>query len=212
MEVSNLLYFAGVSVVLTLMPGPDILFVITQSVTHQRRDGIAVALGLCSGLVVHTTAAALGVSAVLYHSAVSFQALKIAGAIYLFYLAWQALREAGAGEVSPLASKEALPESFFKLYRQGILMNLLNPKVSLFFLAFLPQFVSPQAGAVSLQMIVLGVIFMAQALLVFTFISVIAHRIGRNLLKGATTSQWVNRFKAGIYALLGVRLLFMDPE
>lgn len=210
MDWTNLLTFTGISVMLTLMPGPDILFVIAQSITHSRRDGIAVALGLCTGLVVHTTAAAWGVSALLYHSSVAFQALKWAGALYLFVLAFQALREAGETGVSMEPSLRR--RTFAALYRRGILMNLLNPKVSLFFLALFPQFVSPEAGPASLQMLTLGAVFIAQALLVFTIVSMIAHRIGRNALNSVTTAKWINRTKAGIYALLGARLVFMEKE
>lgn len=210
MDIFDLLTFAGISVMLTMMPGPDILFVIAQSVTHSRRDGVAVALGLCTGLVVHTTAAVLGVSALLYHSSVAFQVLKWAGAVYLISLAWQALREAeetGGSDELPVRRQH-----FAALYRRGILMNLRNPKVSLFFLAFFPQFVSPDAGPVSWQMAVLGVVFTMQALLIFTAVSVIAHGLGRNVLKSAASSKWVNRAKAGIYALLGARLVFMEKE
>lgn len=210
MDWTNLLTFAGISVMLTLMPGPDILFVIAQSVTHSRRDGIAVALGLCTGLVVHTTAAALGISALLYHSSVAFQALKWLGAIYLFILAWQALREAKETE-----SSNELPvrrQKFAALYRRGIFMNLLNPKVALFFLAFFPQFVSPEAGPVSLQVVILGAVFIVQALLVFSVVSMLAHQIGQKVLKNEASSRWVNRTKAGIYVLLGARLVLMERE
>jgi threonine/homoserine/homoserine lactone efflux protein len=210
MDIADLIAFTGISVMLTLMPGPDILFVIAQSVTHSRRDGIAVALGLCTGLVVHTTAAVWGVSALLYHSSVAFQVLKWAGAFYLFVLAWQALRE--AEETGEADQPPVRRQRFAALYRRGILMNLLNPKVSLFFLAFFPQFVSPDTGSVSWQMMILGAVFTAQALLVFSAVSVIAHRIGRNVLKSATSSKWVSRTKAGIYALLGARLVFMERE
>ncbi|PTX64297.1 threonine/homoserine/homoserine lactone efflux protein [Melghirimyces profundicolus] len=211
MDGTNLLTFTGISIMLTLMPGPDILFVITQSITRNPKDGIAVALGLCTGLMVHTTAAALGVSAVLYHSSLAFQTLKVAGALYLFYLAWQSLREAGAAHTGSLAV-EGRKRPFFALYRKGILMNLLNPKVSLFFLAFLPQFVSPEAGSVSVQMILLGVIFMVQAFLVFAVVSLAAHRLGRNFMANVAVSRWVDRGKAGIYALLGARLLSMEHQ
>ena len=210
MDWTNLLTFAGISVMLTLMPGPDILFVIAQSVNHSRRDGIAVALGLCTGLVVHTTAAALGISALLYHSSVAFQALKWLGAIYLFILAWQALREAKETE-----SSNELPvrrQKFAALYRRGIFMNLLNPKVALFFLAFFPQFVSPEAGPVSLQVVILGAVFIVQALLVFSVVSMLAHQIGQKVLKNEASSRWVNRTKAGIYVLLGARLVLMERE
>src|SRR5690606_35638555 len=134
MDLADLLTFTGISVMLTLMPGPDILFVIAQSVTHSRRDGIAVALGLCTGLVVQTTAAALGVSALLYHSSDARQVLKWAGALHLYILAFHAPRKAeepGASEESPVARRD-----FAALYRRGIFMDLLKRQVSLFFRDF----------------------------------------------------------------------------
>jgi threonine/homoserine/homoserine lactone efflux protein len=211
MNAMNLIYFTSLSVILTLMPGPDILFVITQSISRNPKDGVAVALGLCTGLVAHTTLAALGVSAILYHSSIAFQTLKIAGAIYLFFLAWKALREEAAKpEAGPGGAGGSW--SFAALYRKGILMNLLNPKVSLFFLAFLPQFISPGSVPVQLQMMILGLIFMLQAFLVFAIVSFTAHRLSRNFMANATASRWVNRGKAGIYAMLGARLLLMSNK
>ncbi|QKG84366.1 LysE family translocator [Kroppenstedtia pulmonis] len=212
MDVMNLFYFAGLSMVLTFMPGPDILFVITQSITGNWKDGMVVAIGLCTGLVVHTMAAALGVSAILHHSSLAFQTLKIAGAVYLFYLAWQALREAGSSHDADGSGRTVGSQSLLGLYQKGILMNLLNPKVSLFFLAFLPQFISPGSTSVHLQMVILGLIFILQAVLVFSVVSLIAHRLGRIFMKNATVSRWVNRGKAGIYVALGAKLFMMDNK
>ena len=144
MEVSSLIYFIAVSMLLTIAPGPDILYVITQSITQGKRAGIATALGLCTGLIVHTTAAAFGASAILQQSAIAFQILKYAGAIYLFFLAWKAFRE----KEHSLSGMTTKNKDVASLYRQGIYMNILNPKVGLFFLAFLPQFVNSKAGNV----------------------------------------------------------------
>ena len=138
----NIWGFVTAAVLLTLMPGPDILFVLTQGMTRGWRAGVVFAAGLCTGLVAHVTAAALGISVLLMSSEAAFMALKFAGAAYLLYLAFKAFRarrenhfrvDAGGGVVG-------------KLYRRGILMNLLNPKVILFFLAFFPQFVDEKAG------------------------------------------------------------------
>ncbi|SMO95268.1 LysE family translocator [Melghirimyces algeriensis] len=211
MEWTSLLSFIGFSVLLTLMPGPDLLFVMTQSLTHRPMHGFAVAAGLCTGLVVHTTAAALGISAILVHSSLAFSILKFAGALYLFYLAWQSLCESGSGSPESVSLTEERT-SLFALYRRGIWMNLLNPKVSLFFLAFLPQFVSAEAGSVPAQMVLLGVLFMIQAFLVFVTVSLTAHWIGQKLFHRGFGGTWLSRGKAGIYALLGMRLLLMDQE
>lgn len=206
MELANILYFLMASVTLTLLPGPDLLFVITQSVSQGKRDGIAVSLGLCSGLIVHTFAAAVGISALLYHSAVAFQLLKYAGAAYLLYLAWMSLKETGRSGLSATEPKR----SFFSLYKRGILMNVLNPKVSIFFLAFLPQFISPAVGKIPLQMITLGGLFFVQALLIFSLVSVFSGMAGEKLLKKSMGSKSISFVKAAVYALLGVRLALLE--
>ncbi|AMA73163.1 LysE family translocator [Aneurinibacillus thermoaerophilus] len=207
MEISHVLYFAAVSAMLTLAPGPDILFVITQSVSQGKKAGIATALGLCSGVTVHTLAAAFGISAILYQSTVAFQALKYAGACYLLYLAWQAFKEKDA----PLLPVEAITEyKLGALYRRGILMNVLNPKVSLFFLAFLPQFVTPGAGNNALQMIVLGFVFMIQAIIIFSVVALLSGSVGQKILHNATISKYVNLAKAIIFSLIGIQLALSE--
>jgi len=131
-EQSQLIYFIAASAALTFLPGPDILFVLTQSISQGKIAGIATATGLCTGILVHTSAAAFGISALIYKSALAFEIVKYAGAAYLLYLAWQALRESGE-----LVSSAPIRErNSFALYRRGIFMNVLNPKVALFFLAF----------------------------------------------------------------------------
>lgn len=204
MDIHIVLYFTAASILLTLAPGPDILFVAAQSVSNGRKAGIATALGLCTGVLAHTFAAAAGISALLYNSALLFQLVKYAGAAYLLYLAWQALKE-GAGELS----LERVPrQSAGALYRRGILMNVLNPKVSLFFLALLPQFVTPDGSHPALQMMVLGVIFMVQAIVVFSLVSLGACFVGSKLRARTGTIRWINRAKALLYAVIGLRLMF----
>lgn len=155
-EQSQLIYFIAASAALTLLPGPDILFVLTQSISQGKKAGVATASGLCTGVLVHTTAAALGISALIYESALAFEIVKYAGAAYLLYLAWRALKES-----EELISSAPVREAdAFALYRRGIFMNVLNPKVAIFFLAFLPQFVNIDSGNVPMQMIFMGIIFM----------------------------------------------------
>ncbi|TGC09701.1 LysE family translocator [Methanolobus halotolerans] len=201
-ELTQLVYFIAASVALTLLPGPDIIFVVTLSISRGKKAGMATASGLCTGLLFHTTAAALGVSAILYNSALAFTILKYAGAIYLLYLAFKALKE---GE--RLISSGTVGESdLTTLYRRGIFMNLLNPKVSLFFLAFLPQFVNLDAGSVPSQMVFLGIIFLVQALVVFAFVSVFAGYIGIKIMERPGVGRYVNRAKAGIFSVIGLEL------
>ena len=158
----NLAAFLAVSVALTAAPGPDVLFLVSQGLAGGSRAGLYVAMGLSSGLLVHTTLAALGVSAIFMASPAAFNILKLAGAAYLLWLAIGAFRERPAA-----GSKTALFGDGAALYRRGVIMNLLNPKVALFFLALLPQFVSSSKGGVKAQMAILGLVFMAQVIVVF---------------------------------------------
>lgn len=206
MDFENLISFVSVSMLLTLAPGPDILFVIVQSISQGKRAGIAVGLGLCTGLIVHTTAAALGISVILHQSTAAFQIVKYAGAIYLLYLAWQAFKE---GNTS-FSMKEAKNQQFISLYKRGIFMNILNPKVSLFFLAFLPQFVSVELGEVPFQMILLGIIFMVQAFVIFTGTAIFSVSFGQRFLNNYKIGKYINYFKAIMFAVIGIRLAFME--
>ena len=162
LTIETALTFFGVSVLLGLSPGPDNVFVLMQSVTFGRRAGWLVTLGLCTGLLGHTAAVALGLAAVLAASPIAFTVLKLAGAAYLIYLAWGAWH----APVSAL-SAEATAGSCWRMYTRGVVMNLTNPKVGIFFLAFLPQFVQPEAGAVTQQVVQLGGLFVLATLLVF---------------------------------------------
>ena len=201
-EPTQLFYFIAASVALTLLPGPDILFVLSISISQGKKAGIATASGLCTGLLFHTTAAALGISALVYGSAIAFTIVKYAGALYLIYLALKALKESGTF-FSSIKVKET---DMFLLYKRGILMNLLNPKVSLFFLAFLPQFVSTGSGSIPMQMIFLGVVFLFQALFIFFLVSIFAGFIGSRIMEMPNAGKYVNWAKAGIFSIIGVEL------
>jgi threonine/homoserine/homoserine lactone efflux protein len=201
-EQSQLIYFIAASAALTLLPGPDILFVLTQSISQGKKAGIATASGLCTGVLAHTTAAALGVSALVYKSALAFEIVKYAGATYLLYLALHALKESEE-LISSAPVREA---NAFALYKRGIFMNVLNPKVALFFLAFLPQFVNTDSGNVPVQMIFLGVIFMIQAWLIFSVISVFAGTVGEKIVRKPGIGRYINWGKAGIFTFIGIKL------
>lgn len=196
------MYFIAASAALTLLPGPDILFVLTQSISQGKKAGVATASGLCTGIIVHTTAAALGISALIYKSALAFELVKYAGAAYLLYLAWSTFKESG----ELVSSAPVRENNSYALYRRGIFMNVLNPKVALFFLAFLPQFVNVNAGNIPMQMIFLGIIFMIQAWLIFSAISISAGAIGDKLFQKKGISKYINWGKAGIFTLLGIKL------
>jgi threonine/homoserine/homoserine lactone efflux protein len=194
--------FFVATVALALSPGPDNIFVLAQSALYGRSAGLIVTLGLCTGLIGHTTAVALGVAAVFATSAVAFNALKICGAAYLLYLAWGAFR-AGAADL------ESGPQSSLQgrqLYLRGVIMNITNPKVAIFFLAFLPQFADPDRGSLPAQMLVLGGLFMAATLLVFGSIAVFAGYLGEWLRRSTAVQVGLNRFAGLVFVALAVRL------
>jgi threonine/homoserine/homoserine lactone efflux protein len=195
--------FFGVAVLLALAPGPDNLFVLMQSARSGPRGGLAVVAGLCTGLIVHTLAVALGLAALIAASPSAFTALKLAGAIYLLWLAWGAWRAPADwhGEAPPAGEG-------WRLYRRGIVMNVTNPKVSIFFLAFLPQFVSIDAGPPALQVAWFGLLFMVATFLVFGGIALGAGALGQWLQRSARLRQGLNRAAALVFAGLAARLVW----
>ena len=206
MNASTLICFLGASVALTIAPGPDNTFVVAQGISRGRKAAVTTALGMCSGISVHTTAAALGISALIYSSAAAFTVLKYAGAAYLLFLAYKALKERD-GAIAGAVANDCGPGV---LFRRGFIMNVVNPKVALFFLAFLPQFVSTQSGGVAWQMFLLGLIFMAQAAVVFTAIGILSGSIGNAILKRPRIATFFAWLTAGIFASLGIRLALAE--
>jgi len=198
--------FIGVSLLLIIAPGPDNFFVMAQSISYGKKEGIATACGLCSGVTIHTLSASIGLSAILYKSDVAFSFLKYLGAFYLLHLAYQAFRSSNEVGSFTRPKKQTLPA----LYRRGFLMNVLNPKVSLFFLAFLPQFVDKSGMEVPLQMIVLGLTFMVLTLIVFSIIAVFAGSLGEKLLQNEKSSKFVNLAQGIIFTGIGLKIFFMD--
>lgn len=205
MTLYSLLGFLCASIALTISPGPDNIFVMTQGITRGRKAAIVTALGMCSGISIHTTAAAFGISAIFYSSAVAFNMVKYAGAGYLLYLAFKAARSSGS---TVPVNGESLPVS--ALFRRGFIMNVLNPKVALFFLAFLPQFVHPADGQLPLQMILLGILFMLQAVVIFSLIGWFSGTIGRQLLAKPHIAKYFDRLTAGVLAALGLKLVLSE--
>lgn len=204
LELQTIVMFITASTLLALAPGPDILFVLTQSMSKGSRSGIVIALGLCSGLIFHTTAVALGVAVIFQTSALAFSLLKFVGAAYLLYLAFMAFKDASKSKLE--SSKSRL--SLVSLYKRGILMNITNPKVSIFFLAFLPQFTNPEVGNVTGQIFTLGALFMLCAFVVFTLISLLAGRVGAWFSKTKNGEKILNRVSGTIFAALAIKLAF----
>lgn len=194
--------FFTASVALALAPGPDNIYVLTQSAIQGRSAGLFVTFGLCTGLLVHTAAVSLGVAAVFAASAFAFNVLKIVGAAYLAYLAWQAFR-AGATDLAQQRNA-AIPSHH--LYARGVIMNVTNPKVAIFFLAFLPQFADPERGSLPVQMVLFGMIFIVAALLVFCSIAWFAGFLGERLGRSRRAQIVLNRVAGTIFAALALRL------
>jgi threonine/homoserine/homoserine lactone efflux protein len=198
---TSLLFF-GAALLLAIAPGPDNLFVLMMSAARGRRAGFIVLLGLCTGLLGHTAAVAFGLAAVFAASAAAFQVLKVVGAAYLAYLAWQAYRAPAGGA----AEAQRAADSAGRLYARGILMNLTNPKVALFFLAFLPQFVKPQLGTVALQLAWFGFLFIVATLVCFGLIAWFAGSLGERLRRSGRVQRLLNRAAAVVFAGLALRL------
>jgi threonine/homoserine/homoserine lactone efflux protein len=176
-DLSSLALFAGAALALLLVPGPAVLYIVARSIEQGRVAGLVSMLGIELGGLVHVAAAALGLSALLVQSAVAFSVVKYAGAAYLVYLG---LRKLLARE-RPEAGEARRTKKLGKLFRQGIVVNVLNPKTALFFFAFLPQFVDPDAGTVGLQIGLLGLLFIALAVV----------SDGSYALAAGTAAQWI---------------------
>jgi threonine/homoserine/homoserine lactone efflux protein len=201
--IESLTTFVIASVLLALVPGPDNIFVLTQSSVNGHKAGLLVTLGLCTGLIVHTSAVALGITAVLKTSYVAFTVLKIAGAMYLLYLAWRAFH-ASSEEISTGQSREV---AAIKYYLRGVIMNVTNPKVSIFFLAFLPQFADPSRGPVIQQIFFLGMIFILVTLLVFGGIALLAGAVGAWLTNTPRAQTIMNRIAGAVFVAMALKLV-----
>ncbi|MFT6704057.1 MAG: threonine/homoserine/homoserine lactone efflux protein [Gammaproteobacteria bacterium] len=195
--------FFAVSILLAFSPGPDNIFVLTQSLLNGRFAGLAVTVGLASGILIHTAAVSLGVAALLATSPVLFNALKLVGATYLLYLAWGAFNASAIKETMASAPKLSTAKLFFR----GFIMNVTNPKVTIFFLAFLPQFTNPNRGSVALQIVQLGGLFIVSTLLIFGGIALLAGLLGPKLQNSQKFQRILNRTAAVIFGGLALKLL-----
>jgi threonine/homoserine/homoserine lactone efflux protein len=204
----TLLTFLGLSLLVTLAPGPDNLMVLGQSLARGRRAGLGLALGCALGCYTHTLWATLGVSAALAASPALFGAMKAAGAAWLGYLGWQTLRAPGTA-LFPTAPAQP-PRPWRRDVLRGFLANALNPKVALFFLAFLPQFARPEAGRMALQMGILGTVFVAQTILVFGAIAITAGSLGRWLARRPGLAPWLERLAGAVFVALALRLVLAE--
>ena len=193
---------------LTLAPGPDILYLLTKSLSDGAKAGIILACGLASGIIFHTTLVMVGVAALIKSSATAMLLLKIFGAAYLLFLAFGAFKSARAGKKISLTRADKKFSSA-ALYKRGVLMNVLNPKVLLFFLAFLPQFVNLSAEGASLTILFLGVVFAVQALIIFSGVAFFAGRVRNLLLRKRNVGQLLNFVEAAVLAIIALTLILL---
>lgn len=201
-DPSALLLFSSASLLLALAPGPDNIFVLTQAAFQGKVVGIMVTLGLCTGLIIHTSAVAFGVASLFQASPLAFFLLKSVGAAYLLYLAWGAFR----AETSTLSTEIARELRLSQFYLRGIVMNVTNPKVSIFFLAFLPQFTHPEKGSLPLQLVILGALFILATLLVFGTISLLAGVMGERFRQSERAQKFLNKTAGAIFVGLALKL------
>ena len=204
LSTETIIAFVTASVVLSLVPGPDNIFVMSHSALKGWKIGFYTTLGLCTGLIAHTVLVAIGVSVIFQTSAIAFNGLKVIGACYLLYLAWLSVqnKELNLGGTD----KDSTNRSY---YFTGVIMNLTNPKVALFFLVFLPQFVNTSNDNVSIQISLLGLLFILSALCVFTSIAYLASFLEDILKKSKTVNKNLNILAALIYFALAINLFFV---
>ena len=196
--MDQILLFLISSLALTLMPGPDILFVLNQSLEN-KKSGFLIAIGLCSGLVVHTLILVFGLSAFIETNEYVISYLKYFGTLYLFYLAFDELNT---------KFKQASRPNNTNLFLRGLYMNLVNPKVLLFFIAYFPNFLFSETLSISLQFLILGSIFIFQALIVFSSVSLASNKLV-SYLKVDTADYRLTYFKAFVFAIIGLSILLL---
>ncbi len=200
----NIVLFVTTGIVLNLYPGPDTLYIIGRSLSQGRGAGIAAALGISSGGIVHTLFGAFGLSAILMTSSYAFAILKIAGCGYLLYQGLKMLTDGSLQrEDYPLEQRRA---GLRKIYQQGALTNILNPKVAVFFLAFLPQFISASSPSKPLSFIVLGLIFMTTGAIWCLIVALFASSFGHRLRRSAAASKQLRRVNGILFIFLGLKL------
>lgn len=202
-SIAHWVTFITAATLLNLSPGPDMIFIVSQSSKKGIQSGLAAVFGTWTGTFIHVIFAALGLSAVLMTSALVFSVIKWAGAIYLIWIGIQSIRSKGLN-FQPDGQTE--PKNLKKSFHQGVLVSLLNPKVAIFFLAFLPQFIEPQAGAVSSQLFLHGSLVILAAGFVEIPMVFISNRLISNLKNNTKVSLWVDRSLGLLLVCLGIKL------
>jgi threonine/homoserine/homoserine lactone efflux protein len=197
--------FISINILLAFTPGPDNIYVLTQGITKGKKEVLVTVFGFCTGVVVHTLLATFGVSAIFQTSQLAFDIIKYIGAIYLIYLAYQAFKHR---DTKLNLDSKSDSKSLKRLYVQAMFMNILNPKVALFFLAFLPQFVKPENSAIEYQMLTLGFLFLLVTVVVFSFIGISGNMLSKKLRENERLSVYLNTLTSFVLFGIGVKLIF----
>ena len=203
--IAELIPFLTASILLTLSPGPDIIYVLVQGMTNGKKHGIITTLGLVSGIIIHTSLVAFGVSAIIKQSETLFLLIKVLGAAYLFYLAWQVVRS--EPKISIRGEVSGNKRELFSLFKKGFLMNVLNPKVAIFFLAFFPGFLWDPEGNTIYQFYILGFLFMLQAFLIFSAVAIMAGKISIYLQKHPNSGLVFKWVQVVVFIGIGIFIL-----
>ena len=208
-SASYWLLFFSAAFAINISPGPDLIYILSKTIAQGRKIGIASSLGVCTGALFHVFAAALGISAILATSALAFSIVKYVGAAYLIYLGIQALRSKGISFESP---KKGNKTTAWKAFKQGVLIDILNPKVAIFFMAFLPQFIRPDMGSTSVQMLYLGFLVILVAIFVEFFIVLTAAKTTNFFRNNQQSAIWLDRVLGSILIGLGIRLALIEDK
>ena len=207
MNYETLITFIGATAVLSLSPGPDNIYVLMQSIANGKKYGLATVAGLMTGCLVHTSLLAFGVSAIIKENDQVFFVIKLFGALYLFYLAFQVFRS----DTKIIISKEAQPQkSLVQLFKQGFIMNVLNPKVTIFFLAFFPGFLFSDSMSTVVQFYVLGFLFIAVSAVIFSAIAILSGMISELITKSKNLGIILKWMQILVFVGLAIYLLLSD--
>ena len=208
-DLNYWLVFFTAAIALNVSPGPDLIYILSRTIAQGSKVGLASAAGVCSGAIVHVLAAAFGLSAILAASATAFSIVKYVGAAYLLYLGVQALKSQG-NTLELTAQKETITVTPWQAFRQGVLVDVLNPKAAIFFMAFLPQFVRQDHGNSSLQLVVLGLLVILVAIIIESLFVLAAARSTNFFRRNPRASVWLDRTLGTIFISLGIRLALTE--
>ena len=209
-DLTYWLVFFSAALALNLSPGPDLIYILSRSIAHGSRVGLASSAGVCTGAFVHVLAASVGLSAILTTSATAFTLVKYVGAVYLIYLGFKSLRSAGAIFGSTRDTETNV--SLWRAFRQGVLIDVLNPKVAVFFIAFLPQFVRTGHGSEALQLVMLGTLVICVAIVVEACFVLSASQTTNFFRANPRASVWLDRILGSILIGLGIRLALSEQH